>query len=115
MQFSGSSPNYKKCLLPLVMAVALFFISQGITVPTFANLLEPQLSGSHKSKYSDSVSKAPRKCSQTKSAKTDNSFAAVSYAPRINNPAVPVSVHHYQAPRFLSAAVSAIPARAPPA
>lgn len=109
-------PANKKYLLPLVMAVVVFFISQGIAVPNFNNLEGPQLAGLQKVKSSyNVVVKTLAKCSQIKTTKSDNSFALVDNALRKKNPALPVSVYKHQSHRFISAAVSVIPARAPPA
>ena len=116
MNFFVSHPTAKKYLLPLVMAVAVFFISQGIEIPNFSDLQEPQLSVSQKIKSSDSaVVKTVTKCSQIKTIKTANSWALVDEAFQIKSPAVLVSVFQHQPRLFISAVVSIIPARAPPA
>lgn len=116
MNLLVANPTAKKYLLPLVMAVAVFFISQGIEVPNLGNLQEPQLSASQKTKSSDSdVVTKPIKSTQIKTTKADHSSALVNKKFQIKNSAVPVSVFQHQPLLFISAVVSIIPARAPPA
>ena len=116
MKLSLTYPAYKKCLLPLIMAVAVFFVSQGIRLPDFSNLQQPQLSASQKTTSSDSAFvKTVTKAAQTKTSKSVNFFAFASRPVQVNTPAVLVSDCQQQPRPFISSVVSIIPARAPPA
>lgn len=106
----------KKFMLPLILAVAVFFVTQGIELPNFNDLLEPQLSLSQKSNgFDNAVVKTLTKCSHVKSVKNVNFFALLNNAFQINSPVVPVTVFQHQSQSFVSSVVSIIPARAPPA
>lgn len=110
--------NYtaKKFLLPLILAVAVFFVTQGIEVPSFSGLQDSNLSASQKTNGSDSVVvKTLTKCSHIKSSKNVNFLALVNNAFQVNNPALPATVLQCQSQPFISSVVSIIPARAPPA
>jgi hypothetical protein len=109
-------PAYKKCLLPLVLAVAVFFISQGIGLPNFSGLQEPLLSAPQHAKDSDSAFvKSLTKVSQTKTTKSANHSAFVGKPVQIKKAVVLVSLCQLPALPFISPVVSVLPARAPPA
>lgn len=98
------------------MAVAVFFVSQGIIVPDFSALQEPQLSAFEQPNGSDSaVVKTLTKCAQIKTTKNVSVFALVNDAFNINTPVLPVSVFTQQPSFFISAALPIVSARAPPA
>jgi hypothetical protein len=116
MNVSLTNPAYKKCLLPLIIAVAVFFISQGISLPSFTNPEEPLLSASQIAKTSDSAFvKTLTKCSHVKAAKSSNSSALVANPVQTKAPVVLASDYPQQTRPFISAFVSVVPARAPPA
>jgi len=108
--------NYRKCLLPFVMAAAIFFVFQAITVPCLANPREPELSNPHKAKSSAGV--VVKKLLQSPHGKTakNSSFLGLSgTVPRLENPFAHIPSSPYDLHGLASAAVPAVPARAPPA
>ena len=116
MKLFGLYPTNKKYLLPLVMMAAVFFISQGLIVPSFSNPQEPRLSSPQNAKPSSSaVVKTLLQSPQLKVTKTTQFFDFFSNVHHFKSPAVHISVHQHESHPFISAAVSVIPARAPPA
>jgi len=115
MKLFGFYPTNKKYLLPLVMMAAVFFISQGIIVPSFSNPQEPRLSSPQNAKPSSAVVKTLLQSPQLKVTKTTQFLDFFSNVRQFNSPAVHISVHLHESRPFISTAVSVIPARAPPA
>lgn len=109
-------PTNRKYLLPLVIMAAVIFIIQGISVSNFSNPQEPKLSTPQKDKPSTSaVVKILLKSPQSKIAKTTNFLDLFSNVHQIKKPAVLISASRLESHSFISAAISTIPARAPPA
>jgi hypothetical protein len=116
MRLSTFHPAYKKCLLPLILVLAVFFVSQGMSLPNLSQLQEPRLSAPQNIKSSDSVFvKALTKVSQTKTTKSVNHSAFVDRPVQVKSAAVLVSLCQLPARPFIASVVSVIPARAPPA
>ena len=116
MKVLGFYSTNKKYLLPLVLMAAVFFISQGISVPNFSNPQEPKLSSSQKAKPSSSaVVKSLNQSSQIKNTKTSQFLDLSRNEHQLKNPVVHVSKPQYESHPLISAAVSADSARAPPA
>jgi hypothetical protein len=115
MNYPAIHPAYRKCLLPLIMALAVFFVSQGTDLPSFGTLESPQLSAPGKAKSSDGAFAKTHKLSQTKSTKSAQAFALAGDRLRVQSPAVLVSNCLQPHLSFVSSAVSVVSARAPPA
>lgn len=115
MSYPEIYPAYKKCLLPLIMVLAVFFVSQGIDLPDFGTLESPQLCASQRAKDSHSAfAKTSKKSSQAKTGKSGNAFALVGDPVGVKNQVVLVSNCPQSHPSFISSAVSLVSARAPP-
>ena len=116
MKFSGFYQNNKKYLLPIVMMAAVFFIAQGINVPSFSSPQEPKLSSPQTRKPSTSaVVKTLLQSSQIKFTKTIPLLVLSSNAHQFQSPVAHISVPQHETHFFIATAISVIPARAPPA
>jgi hypothetical protein len=116
MKLIGDYLKYRKYLLPFVMLAAVIFVSQGISLPQFANPEEPKLSSAQQSESSPpAVVKNLLSSPQSKVTKSVQVFALFgnvrqNYAPTVLN-----SLSQYDSKSFLSSSILIIPARAPPA
>lgn len=116
MNYPAIHPAYRKCLLPLIMALAVFFVSQGTELPSFGTLENPQLCASQKVKGADGAcAKTPKKFSQTKSTKSSHAVALAGDRLRVKGPVVLASNCPRPHLSFVSSVVSVVSARAPPA
>jgi hypothetical protein len=103
-------------MLPLLLAVSVFFISQGISVPNFSNPREARLSRSREVKpRAVVVVKDQVKSPQSRIVKTAQFLDFCGNVGVRNNPSERgVTFHHGYSP-VISVSDAAIPARAPPA
>ncbi|QEM68060.1 hypothetical protein FO488_07730 [Geobacter sp. FeAm09] len=107
---------HRKCLLPFVMAAALFFILQGISVPHLADPREPRLSSPQKNKPATSaVLKTLLQSPHGKIAKHPPFLDRSGTASRLCLPTAHIASVPHDLHVPVSAAVPAVPARAPPA
>ncbi|GFE61443.1 hypothetical protein [Geobacter sp. AOG2] len=103
-------------LLPFVMVAAFFFILQGISVPHLANPREPKLSSPQKAKPATSA--VVKTLLQSSHGKIGKNAPFADLSGTASRPGIPVahispSLHDPQV--VISAALPAVPARAPPA
>lgn len=115
MKLLGIYLANRKFLLPLVLTVTVFFISQGISVPNFSNPQETRLSKPQETKQRPcAVVKAQIKYPQSRAAKTAQFFDLCSNADVFDKPSLHISAFYHESRIAVSVADSAIPARAPP-
>jgi hypothetical protein len=115
MNHHPTYPAYRKCLLPLIMALAVFFVSQGIDLPSFGTLEGPQLCAPRKTKTSDGAfTKSHQKISQTKSTKSAPAYALAGDRIRVKSPVVLLSNCLQPHCSCASSAATVLSARAPP-
>lgn len=108
--------THRRCLLPFVMAAAVFYILQGISVPHLANPREPKLSSPQKVKPSTNiVVKHLLQSSHGKIAKNAPFLDFSGTASRLGNRLAHLSSYPCDPSVPISAALPAVPARAPPA
>ena len=116
MKVFGTCLTHRKYLLPLLLTVSVFFISQGISVPNFSNLQEAKLSKPKEAKpRSLVVVKDQIKSPQSRVVKTASFFDLCGKIEVINKPNLHFLAFNHESHTAISVLASAIPARAPPA
>ena len=115
MKLFGPRHIHRNFLLPLLVAVSVFLVSQAISLPSFANPQKAKLSKLHEVKQTCVVVKNQHKYPKSRIVKTAPFFDLCSKAECDDHPTSPSIAFDLESRSATSVLPSAVLPRAPPA